>query len=213
MSYKRISPQPVVEGGTGIQTATSYAPICAGTTATGAFQVADTDLSTSGYVLTSNGSSALPTWQAGGGTPLVQLGQVTLTSTQMKTLLGNRYEIIPAPGSGKIIRTIIGLYYLNYGGNNAFSGGNATFAPYWGTSDIQAMGGVAHNANIIDSTQSRVQTCAQVASGNPVDTNTLATYQNVAINFGIQSTGTNIAGNAANNNTFTVYVYYTILTL
>lgn len=55
----------VAGGGTGVATmTTAYAPVCAGTTATGALQVASTGLSTSGYVLTSNGASALPSFQA-----------------------------------------------------------------------------------------------------------------------------------------------------
>ncbi len=55
----------VPKGGTGVTTmTTAYAPVCAGTTATGALQVASTGLSTSGYVLTSNGASALPSFQA-----------------------------------------------------------------------------------------------------------------------------------------------------
>ena len=63
MSYKRISPTPIAEGGTAVSTmTTAYAPVCAGTTATGALQVASTGLSTSGFVLTSNGSSALPSF-------------------------------------------------------------------------------------------------------------------------------------------------------
>lgn len=58
----------VTDGGTGVSTmTTAYAPICAGTTATGSLQVADTGLSTSGYVLTSNGASALPSFQAAAG--------------------------------------------------------------------------------------------------------------------------------------------------
>ncbi len=41
MSYKQLSPIPVVEGGTGLVTSTTaYAPICGGITATGAFQAA-----------------------------------------------------------------------------------------------------------------------------------------------------------------------------
>ena len=65
MSYKRVSPQPVVEGGSGVTTmTTAYAPVCAGTTATAALQVASTGLATSGYVLTSTGSASLPTFQA-----------------------------------------------------------------------------------------------------------------------------------------------------
>lgn len=54
----------VAGGGTGIVTTTAYAPICGGTTATGAFQAASTGLSTSGFVLTSNGASALPSFQS-----------------------------------------------------------------------------------------------------------------------------------------------------
>ena len=56
----------VANGGTGIATTTAYAVICGGTTATGAFQHVS-GLGSSGYVLTSNGAGALPTWQAGGG--------------------------------------------------------------------------------------------------------------------------------------------------
>ena len=65
MAYKRISPQPVVEGGTGIQTTTAYGVLCGGTTATGAFQNAGTGMA--GQVLTSTG--ALPTWGANGTNP------------------------------------------------------------------------------------------------------------------------------------------------
>lgn len=55
----------VGNGGTGVATmTTAYAPVCAGTTATGNLQVASSGLSNSGYVLTSTGASSLPTWQA-----------------------------------------------------------------------------------------------------------------------------------------------------
>lgn len=57
----------VPNGGTGATTFTAYAPILAGTTSTGAFQSAGSGISNSGYVLTSNGASASPTWQASGG--------------------------------------------------------------------------------------------------------------------------------------------------
>ena len=53
----------MAKGGTGIATTTAYAPICGGTTATGAFQAASTGLSSSGYVLTSNGASSVPSFQ------------------------------------------------------------------------------------------------------------------------------------------------------
>lgn len=65
MAYKRISPQPVIEGGTGAITFTAYSIVAAGTTSTGSFQNVS-GVGNSGQVLTSNGAAALPTWQAGG---------------------------------------------------------------------------------------------------------------------------------------------------
>lgn len=56
----------VSNGGTGLSTATTaYGVVCAGTTATGNFQVL-ASLGSSGQVLTSNGPSALPSFQAAG---------------------------------------------------------------------------------------------------------------------------------------------------
>ena len=57
-------PITVANGGTNNTSFTPYAPITAGTTATGTFQSADTGFSNVGYVLTSTGASSLPTWQA-----------------------------------------------------------------------------------------------------------------------------------------------------
>ncbi len=53
-------PWTVPNGGTGLITATAYAILTGGTTATGSFQSLTTG--TSGQLLQSNGSSALPTW-------------------------------------------------------------------------------------------------------------------------------------------------------
>jgi len=57
---------PVASGGTGLATTTAYSVVFTGTTSTGAFQ-ASSGPGTSGYVLTSNGAGALPTWEAAGG--------------------------------------------------------------------------------------------------------------------------------------------------
>ena len=70
MAYKRISPQPVVEGGTGSQSNTAYAVLCGGTTATGALQ-SIASVGTSGQVLTSNGAGTLPTFQSASGGVIV----------------------------------------------------------------------------------------------------------------------------------------------
>ncbi len=64
----------VAHGGTGDTSFTAYSVICGGTTSTGALQNVS-GVGTSGQVLTSNGASALPTWQAAGS------GTVTTTGS------------------------------------------------------------------------------------------------------------------------------------
>ena len=60
-------PLTVPHGGTGLTTGSvPYTVICAGTTATGAFQPVPA-IGPAGQVLTSNGPGALPNWQPGGG--------------------------------------------------------------------------------------------------------------------------------------------------
>jgi len=61
LQYALSTPVTVSNGGTGNTTFTAYSVICAGTTATGAFQNV-VGLGTSGQVLTSSGAGALPTW-------------------------------------------------------------------------------------------------------------------------------------------------------
>jgi len=60
-------PAQVAAGGTGDASFTAYAPVCGGTTSTGALQQATTGISTSGFVLTSTGSGSLPTFQSTAG--------------------------------------------------------------------------------------------------------------------------------------------------
>lgn len=76
MGYKQLSPLIVGEGGTGLTSTTAYAVICGGTSSTGALQ-SISSVGTSGQVLTSNGASALPTFQASGST-----GNLVLLSSQ-----------------------------------------------------------------------------------------------------------------------------------
>jgi hypothetical protein len=62
MSYKRISPIPVIEGGTQVKTwTTAYGILCAGTTVINPIQTL-ASLGATGTILTSQGASALPTW-------------------------------------------------------------------------------------------------------------------------------------------------------
>lgn len=74
----------VAGGGTGAVTFTAYAVLCAGTTATGVFQNVS-GVGTSGQVLTSNGASALPTWQDAAASTFPSMAAYTPTLTGVGT--------------------------------------------------------------------------------------------------------------------------------
>lgn len=120
------SPVAVSNGGTGITSATAYAPICAGTTGTGAFQVASSGISNVGYVLTSTGASSVPTWQpaagGGGGGGLLNIqvfdtpGAATYTPTSgMETCI---IEVIGGGGGGGSVVTASTLTSAGAGGGS-----------------------------------------------------------------------------------------------
>jgi hypothetical protein len=79
----------VAGGGTGNTTFTAYSIIAAGTTSTGAFQNVS-GVGTAGQVLTSNGASALPTWQPGASVLNYTsvLGSITYTVASTDQFLG-----------------------------------------------------------------------------------------------------------------------------
>ena len=105
MAYKRISPQPVVEGGTGITTITSYAPVCGGTTGTGNFQAADSGISNVGYFLMSNGAGALPTWSATNAVEILA-GDVGAATGATVSVIGD--GVISTSGSGATLTISVG---------------------------------------------------------------------------------------------------------
>jgi len=97
----------VANGGTGDASFTAYAPICGGTTTTGVLQSASTGISNSGYVLTSTGSTSLPTWQAsgGGGGGITSVGADTGTA-----VTGTTVSILaqgPTIGAGATMQFLI----------------------------------------------------------------------------------------------------------
>jgi hypothetical protein len=75
-------PVTPARGGSGTTSGTAYAVWCAGTTSTGTWQQVS-GVGTSGQVLTSNGASALPTWQTPAAGGAWTTGAITATgSTQ-----------------------------------------------------------------------------------------------------------------------------------
>ncbi len=71
----------VAGGGTGRSSASVYAPICGGTTTTGAYQSAFTGLSFTGYALVSNGASAVPSFTAVANSVAGTVDQVYVNGT------------------------------------------------------------------------------------------------------------------------------------
>lgn len=69
--------------------ATTYAPLCGPASSPGAAQSASTGMSTSGFVLTSNGASALPSFQA----PVFTAMTWTDESMSFAAVAGNGYFI------------------------------------------------------------------------------------------------------------------------
>jgi hypothetical protein len=110
----------VAGGGTGNTTFTAYSVICAGTTATGVFQNVS-GLGTSGYVLTSNGAGALPTWQAVSASGAIETingdaGSVTPTAGSV-TISGGSTGLTTSGSSSTL--SIVGTLALASGGTNA----------------------------------------------------------------------------------------------
>lgn len=78
----------VAGGGTGAVTFTEYSVICAGTTATGAFQNV-VGVGTTGQVLVSQGAAALPAWAS--SSSLVSYTTVTNAATPYTVLITDQY--------------------------------------------------------------------------------------------------------------------------
>lgn len=147
MSYKRRSPIPIVEGGTGDQSLTSYAVLCGGTTTTGAIQ-SIAGVGTLGQVLTSNGAAALPTFQAGGintlagdtgsatgstvtlsgGLNITTAGASSTVTIDLDSTISIDNLILPdttTAGATGTIQFGSAIYFHNFGVNSVFIGNNA----------------------------------------------------------------------------------------
>lgn len=84
----------VAQGGTGVASTTAYAVLCGGTTSTGALQ-SITSVGTSGQVFTSNGASALPTFQTISSGGLVKLNSGTVSAAATLDIVMTAYTAYP----------------------------------------------------------------------------------------------------------------------
>jgi hypothetical protein len=114
---------PVANGGSGRATNTAYAVICGGTTTGGAEQ-SIASVGTTGQVLTSNGASALPTFQTPAGGAAFPSG--TRMSFQQTSAPTGWTKDTTAAINDSILRLVTGS--VTSGGSTAFSTWNAQTA-------------------------------------------------------------------------------------
>lgn len=156
MSYKRISPQPVVEGGTGNNTFTAYSVITAGTTATGPFQNV-VGLGTAGQLLTSAGAGALPTWTSGSPVP------ITITGDTGGPLVGAAF-IFTGGTTGLSFDGLISTFTTTFAGITA-NGGTVSLATDATASTINIGTGAGVKTSTFGSTNTTSTTTIQSGSG------------------------------------------------
>ena len=152
---------PVINGGTGDNSFIPYAPICAGTTSTGALQQALDNFGDSGYVLTSSGASALPTWQPSGSAGTAVSFNAYLSTTQTD-----------ATGDGTVYQPIFDAVLFNNDSGYDASTGVFT-APVTGDYLFQAavapaVYGLTNNFFLVTTSNTFAFPFNQASSGNGV---------------------------------------------
>jgi len=165
---------------------------------------------TSGYVLTSNGASAQPTYQTPTGPSGLNYVKVSLTSTEIKSLVASPKVLVAAQGSGTVIIPLSISAKFTYGGTNVFTNGQTLRVRYGSNTAVSVTSQNLVTITMITASQNleSFQSCFTDASAIGIVT-TIA--ENVQLN--LHNQGTEITGNAANNNTLDIYLMYYVLTL
>ncbi len=159
--------------------------------------------STSGNVLTSNGTDWISSAAPGGG---ILTAHFALTSAQIKLLNSVPQTIVAAPAAGNVIIPLIMTAVMNYGGTNPFTGAaGQTVAFYYGTTAV---------INIIIPNAILTASASEFGMGAPTfgggAGGALSAANGVALNL-YNSSATEIAGNAAGNNTINGTILYYIM--
>lgn len=139
---------------------------------------------------------------------LMLYADVTLTSAQVKALAATQIELVAAPGAGKALVFHGALLKLVYGGTNAFTESSITFGIKYTDdsgvqvcSDIEATGFIDQTA---DTYTNAVPAADAIVAASAAENAAL-----VLDNLG----GGEVAGNAADDNTLKVRVFYSIASL
>ncbi len=145
----------------------------------------------------------------GAGAPSIQTATVVLTSAQVKNLVAVPITIVASPGAGSYIVPIRVTAKMTYGGTNVFvaGAGQAVELRYVNAAGEIVAQSVMPNAGIVSAAS-----YIGFGSNFNVSDGLATSYENQAI-VAVNSTVTDVTGNAANNNTITIVVTYEVLTI
>jgi hypothetical protein len=158
----------------------------------------------SGNILTSDGTNWTSAPAATSGTTLTTVTG-TLTNSQIKSLKETPIAAIAAPGAGKVLVALNLSVTLVYGGTNAFvTTGSTTVFSY----------GSSGNISIATIPVSTINATANTTTVIPPTQNggVSTSIENTALYF-VGFGGSDISGNAANNNTINWSITYFVATI
>lgn len=161
---------------------------------------------TAGNVLTSDGTNWVSSAAPGGGILSVT---GTLTSAQIKALHATPIQVIAAPGSNKIINVVSSTLTFIYGGTNVFVAAASQTVDLWYGTSVQINASSPTSIGIANSVITGTSVASSLGNSN-VQSAAAGAPQNKAVNF-YNVSATEISGNAANNNTITYLILYTIV--
>lgn len=139
----------------------------------------------------------------------VQVAEVTLTSAQVKALRATPITIVSAPGGGRIALFMGAILKLNYGGSNVFTEAGDNLAIRYKNSSGTIVSQTIETTGFIDQSVDTINNGIPLINGIADLSSSSSNSPLILHNIG----GSEIAGNAANDNTLTVRVYYTSQTI
>jgi len=136
---------------------------------------------------------------------IMNYATVSLTSAQVKALAATQIELVAAPGAGKMIKFMGASLKLVYGGTNAFTESGDNFGiKYTDDSGVQV-------SNTIENTGFITATASTYTNAEPATDAIVAATAAENQALVIDNLGSEIAGNAANDNTLEISVAYRIV--
>jgi hypothetical protein len=136
----------------------------------------------------------------------IQYAKVTLTSAQVKALAATQIDLVAAPGANKVVHFLGAQLVLKYGGTNAFTESTNNLAIRYTDGSGVIVSAAIETTGFIDQTADTATSSIPV--GDAIVALTGAANQALVLD---NTSGAEIAGNAANDNTLEVYVAYRVI--